>query len=298
MANNNFYPNKVAFAVITSYPKWYRGKLRSIKHTEKIRGDLALEFAHKVLEAGYYLVISDHNSPKTFLKELPSTQSLILIRRKKEGSSGHGKRVAIEKAVRIPGAEVIILCEPEKVSVVTSCMHQLVESVLQGKADIVIPRRSENLFKSTYPQYMYESETEGNRIYNEALRSNNILSRTMPNFDWFFGPRAIKNDKKVIALLKRKYVFTGVSFLENLYSPDQYSNVQFFPIVAALKKKLRVLDVEVPFRYPEIQKENEDIGARDIFILKRNLQRVTLLIDLMHFISYLERKKSSGLKSV
>lgn len=37
-----FNPTPLAIAATTSYPKWYRGKLRSIKHTDKVRGDLAL----------------------------------------------------------------------------------------------------------------------------------------------------------------------------------------------------------------------------------------------------------------
>jgi len=56
------------------------------------------------------------------------------------------------------------------------------------------------------------------------------------------------------------------------------------------------MDVEVPFRYPHLQKENEDVGQREVFIQKRNMQRVSILIDLMHFLSYLEKRKSSKLR--
>jgi len=174
----------------------------------------------------------------------------------------------------------------------------MVEPILQGKADIVVSSRSDALFKSTYPRYMYASEVEGNTIYNEALRSNNILSQAYPSFDWFFGPRVLRNDKNIISLFKRIYRFSGVSILEKLYSPDKYSNVQFFPIVSALKKKMNVVSVEVPFSYPRLQKENEEIGARDVFIEKRSMQRVSILIDLMHFLSYLEKKRSSRVKAV
>lgn len=295
MADISFNPKKIAFVVVTSYPKWYKGKLRSIKHTHKIRGDLAIEFAKKVTEAGYYLVIADRNSPKTFVKELQAVMPIKIIRRKVDGS-GKGKRLALNKAVKIPGVVVIVFCEPEKVSVVTSCLEQMVTPILEGKADIVVPRRNDELFRSAYPRYMYESEIEANSIYNETLFSNNILPKTMPPLDWFFGPRAFRNDKKIIALCKRVYVFSGISILEKLYSPDIYSNVLYFSIVSALKRKLKVIDVEVPFRYPHLQKENEDVGAREVFITKRNLQRMSILIDLMHFLSYLEKRKGSRLR--
>ena len=297
MAESVFDPQKVGLAVITSYPKWYRGKLRSIKHSDKVRGDLALEFAHKATQLGYRLVIADGKSAKSFVKELALTPNLILSKRKKLGS-GFGKRLAIDKISKIPGVEVIVLTEAEKVSLLTDCMQVMVEPILQGKADIVVSSRSDALFKSTYPRYMYASEVEGNTIYNEALRSNNILSQAYPSFDWFFGPRVLRNDKNIISLFKRIYRFSGVSILEKLYSPDKYSNVQFFPIVSALKKKMNVVSVEVPFSYPRLQKENEEIGARDVFIEKRSMQRVSILIDLMHFLSYLEKKRSSRVKAV
>jgi hypothetical protein len=282
MSDISFDPKKVAFAVVTSYPKWYRGKLRSIKHTQKVRGDLALEFAQKVTEAGYHLVIADSRSTKTFVKTLKESSKAFLIKRKMLGS-GVGKRMAIDKAVSI--------------LVVTACMEQIVQPILQNKAEIVVPRRNDDLFKSTYPRYMYESEVEANSIYNEALYSNSIMEKTQPPLDWCFGPRAFRNDKNILALFKRVYIFSGISLLEKLYTPDTYSNVQFFPVITALKKKFRVLDKEVPFRYPHLQKENEDIGDREYFIEKRSLQRVSILIDLMHFLSYLEKRKSSKLRA-
>src|SRR5579872_4558417 len=276
-----FDPKKVAFAVITSYPKWYKGKLRSIKHTHKVRGDLAIEFAQKATVAGCYVVIADGGSPKTFIKELQAILSIKIIRRKTE-NAGRGKRLAIDRASKIPGVGVIVYNQPEKVSIVTSCLSQIVTPILEGKAEIIVPRRNDALFKATYPHYMYESETEANRIYNEVLYSNNILPKSMPPLDLFFGPRAFKNDKKIIALFKRVYLFTGISILDKLYDPDDYSNVEFFPIITAFKQRLKVVDVEVPFRYPHLQKENEEVGERELFIEKRKMQRVSVLIDLMH----------------
>lgn len=56
--------------------------------------------------------------------------------------------------------------------------------------------------------------------------------------------------------------------------------------------------MEIPFTYPNIQKENEDMGAKAEFVLKRKMQKTSLLIDLMHFLSFIERKRSSGLKEI
>ena len=288
---------KIGLAVIASYPKWYRGKLRSIKHTDKVRGDLALEFARTVSRTGYQLVLADSKSSKTFLHEMSLIPGIHLIRRRVLGR-GEGKRIALDRVSTLPGVEIILLTEAEKISLITDCIKQIAEPILQNKADIVVPKREESLFKLTYPHYMYVSETEGNSIYHEALRSNNIIPQDFPPLDMFFGPRALKNDKKIIALFKRKYDFSGMSILEKLYKPDDYSNILYFPIINAFKKNLKVVNVEVPFRYPKIQKENEDIGAKESFIEKRQMQRVGILIDLIHFLSYLEHKKSSRIKKI
>jgi len=295
MPENHFDPKKIGFAVITSYPKWYRGKLQSIKHTDKVRGDLALEFAQKATQLGYQLVIADKGSTKTFLKELLANSEVHLIRRKASGS-GKGKRLAIDAVRKIPGVGVIVLVEAEKLSFLIDCLETAVSPILQGKADIVIPAREDSLFKATYPRYMYESEIEGNSIYNEALRTNTILTKEMPDYDWFFGPRVLRNDEKIVSLFKRVYIFKGISLLEKLYTPDSYSNIQEFPVINAVKKKFRVISVEVPFKYPSIQKENEEIGAREVFVQKRKLQRVSLLIDLMHFLRFLDKKKGSDMR--
>jgi hypothetical protein len=295
MSEGDFDPKKVAVIAITFYPKWYSGKLKSIKHTDKVRGDLALEFAEKVTSLGCHLIVADGKSTKTFRNQLQSIPGVTLIKRKTRGS-GEGKRAGIERVAKLAEVEAIVLSEPEKVSVITHCLKQIVEPILQGKADIVVPKREDDLFKSTYPKYMYESETEGNSIYNETLRANSLLPEKLHDMDMFFGPRAFRNEKNIVQLFKREYHFSGMSLLEKLYSPDTYSNVQFFPIINAIKKDLRVVSVEVPFRYPHLQKENEDVGRREEFIAKRNMQRVSILIDLMHFLSFLKKNKNSRVR--
>jgi hypothetical protein len=295
MPEQSFDPQQIGIAVITSYPKWYRGKLKSIKHTDKVRGDLALEFVQKARELGYHIVVTDGRSTKTFKKDLQAIPGAIVLHRKTI-TSGNAKRAAIDKVSTIPGVAVLVLSEPEKLDIVTRCLPDIVLPILENKADIVVPRRNDVLFKATHPGYMYESEIELNGIYNEALRSNNLLPEHLYHLDGCFGPRVFRNEKKLVSLFKRKYYFSGASLLEKLYNPDVYSNVLFFPLINALKQKLRVQIVEVAFSYPPLQKENEDIGQREIFIAKRNLQRVSILTELMHFLSFLQNNKNSRVR--
>ena len=66
--------------------------------------------------------------------------------------------------------------------------------------------------------------------------------------------------------------------------PEELSNASFFPIILALRKKLKVLSVEIPFSYPKLQKENEEIGSREYFVEKRKNQMLGLLLELIYFL--------------
>lgn len=235
MSQLSYDPASIGVAVITFYPRWYNGKLRSIKHSDKIRGDLALEFAQKAIEKGVTLIYVDGKSSKSFKKALGEIAGLHIIKRKTSGRSA-SKRQAITYLAKLPQIKVIILNEPEKKSLLTDCLDAIVTPILNGEADLVIPRREDKLFKESYPLYMYESEIEANRIYNEALRTNGILKQNMHDLDFFFGPRAFKNEKKLIELFKRKYTLKKESFLAKLYDPDEYSNTQFFQLSTPYEK--------------------------------------------------------------
>lgn len=65
-----YNPNLIAFALITSYPKWYKGKLKNYSQTDKIRGDLALEFIQKATSMGFQLIVADGKSSRSFQKQL------------------------------------------------------------------------------------------------------------------------------------------------------------------------------------------------------------------------------------
>ena len=284
-------PSVVAIAVSTSYPKWYQGKLRSLKHTDKIRGDLALELFKKSITFGYQIVVVDTLSSKTFRHQLYLIKDLNLIKKHVKTKRSPGRRLAFKVASELKDVKTIIYTDPEKVSLI-DFIPAVVKPILENKADIVIPKRNPDLFKSTYPPYQYESETEGNKLYNEQLRATNLLSAQSPDLDMFFGPRAFKNDPKILRLFTKKFVFRArerklLSSLE--FDVEDYSNAIFFPVISALKKKLRIESIEVRFSYPKIQKDNEEIGSKELFIEKRRAQRMSILIELMYFINSLEK---------
>lgn len=292
-------PKFIAIVVTTFYPLWYRGKLRSIKHTDKIRGDLALEFIQTSRKLGYQIVVSDGQSSKTFRKELKKIPGIILIKRRSPKRSP-SKRQAILKAAKLPGVKVIVLTEAEKVSLVSDCLLQIVEPILKEEAEIVVPKRNDELFRQSYPDYQYESEVEGNKTYNEELVSHKLLDIGDDSLDMFFGPRVLANKKNVLSLFMRRYHFSivDVSFPKWYFDADEFSNVNYFPVVAALKKGMKVKSVEVNFRYPDLQKQNEEKGSREVFLEKRKAQRIGLIVELLHFVAYLEKYRGLRVRAV
>lgn len=282
----------IALTFITQYPRWYQGKLQSIKHTDKIRGDLALESLHHAIEAGYQIIVVDGKSTKTFRRQLALLPQVHVIKRKSWKRSP-ARRQAFSYAARLPNVHVIVYCEAEKVNFVTHHIEQTVKPILEKKADIVIPKREPKLFVQTYPKYQFESEVEGNKLYNAQLKLQGLLPKDSEDFDHFFGPRAFKNDKRILSLFLKKVKF-GLDTVEMeglSFDPEELSNSIFFPIVLALKRGYTVTSVEVRFSYPKVQKENENFGAREYFEEKRRYQRMGLLLELMHFLQVIKKKK-------
>ena len=280
----------VAIVLITRYPKWRRGE-QNINNTDKVRGDLALKTIKESLKLGCNVVLADYGSSKSFKKALSKFKSLIKTHRRSSKRSV-GRRLAIKKAVKIPGVKAIVLTEAEKVSLITDCLKEIVSPIINGTTDIVIPKRNEKLFKETYPNYMYESEIEGNETFNEELKSHKLIN-PHESFDMFFGPRVFKNDKKILAIFMKEYIFKvdHLAFPKWYFDAEELSNTNFFPAVAALRKGYKVISVEVPFKYPHIQKLNEEGKNRHFFEDKRKMQRIAITIELLHFVSFLENYK-------
>lgn len=296
---SHIIPSEIAIAGIVYEPRWYSGRLKSVKHIEKIRGDLILYSLKFATSVGYKVSIVDGGSTKTFQKELKKIPGITVVFSKIHKRSPN-RRKAVFEASKLAGVRAIVMTEIEKVSFITDCIEKSAEPIFANHADIVVPKREDKLFKKSYPSYMYESESEGNLLYNEGLRSVGLLSTHQEDMDVFFGTRVFKNDKKMLKQIFSHYeahMFDSL-IAHKLFDLEEYSNGQFFPVVKALEKGYKVTSVTVPFSYPEKQKENEDKGEREKFIYKRKFQKLTIIIELMHFLGHIDRKHSRSIKKV
>lgn len=279
---------QIAITIITYYPSWYQGKLRSIKQTDKIRGDLAIHFIKNASSQGFQIFIADGKSSKSFQKSIGLIPGLTIFKTKILKRSVR-KRLVIKAASKLPDVKVIVMTEPEKISIIDS-IPMLVKPIFDNQADIVVPKREEDLFKKTYPNYQYQSEIEGNKLYNEILRTNGLF-KDNNDLDLFFGPRVFINHPKIVSLFIRKFhlKISKKAYLDSYFDIEDYSANQFFAIVQALKKKFRIKSVEIPFSYPKIQKDNEEKGSRKTFEEKRKFQKISILVELLYFLSAIKK---------
>lgn len=289
-----FKPGKVAIAMTTSYPGWYSGELRSIKDTDKVRGDLGLEMIRKAVDRGFNVVVADKDSPED-LRQQFSELAVRFISRRKDDTRAFGRKVAIDEASSIPEVKIIIRTEPEKISLL-DFIQEISMPILKKEADIVIPKRRNEEFRASYPPYMYESETFANRRYNSILKEFSILPGETEDLDIYFGPTVIANDPQVVSLFMERYKPQDKKILNGgirrYVRPDDFSNSQIFAVVEALNNGLKVVGVEIPFVYSKSQRDNEMVKFDD-FQNKRKNQKWGILDELVLFIRYLRDPNSS-----
>lgn len=283
---------EIAIATNTFYPGWYEGEVRDSGDTDKVRGDLALNFLSYSSSKGYKVVVVDGESSEGFRRKLEGFPITVLQRGGAKRSIA--RRLAIETSSGIPGVKIIVLTEPEKVSLITDCINVVIEPILVDKCDLVLAKRDEALFKKTYPAFQYYSETEANVFINELYRANGFLTFSDIEPDLIFGPRIFRNSPSVVSCFMGKYILSedNFSISSEFIDPEQVLNTMFFPVILGEKQGLRIQNVVVPFSYPELQKENEEIAEKQAFIEKRRNQKIGIVIGSVHFLRFLEGKSS------
>ncbi len=276
------------------------GEQRNVNDTDGIRGDLALEMLDKALGLGVKVVASDGGSSADFLKKLESFigEELILID-SSSSDRGYQRRNAFERAIQIPGKEVIVYVQPEKVLLI-DFLTEISKPILEGQAEIVIPKRDPVLFEETYPRYMRESELRVNKTYDWLMRKAGLMTKDQ-SFDWFFGPVVFKNDPEIVSLFLKEYEVVGSikSRIGAETNPEKYSGGHYFPIIEALYNGKKVVSVEIPFRYPETQQKNEMFGkVRAQFIERRKMDAASYRLETLHFLAFLKGDPKSKIREV
>lgn len=164
------YADKIVVATNCLYRNYHNlsaGEQRNPSDTDGIRGDLALELVSKTISVGVRMVICDGGSSFEFLSTLQmfTDKGLTIVGSNTPGR-GSQRRSTFAAAFMLPGNRATIYTQAEKVSLVIpqiKYFERITEPIFQGYADIVIPKRNAELFKTSYPPYMRESELRVNK---------------------------------------------------------------------------------------------------------------------------------------
>lgn len=274
-----FNPQSLAIVSTVHYPGWYEGETKwnnPESLSDKVRGDLALEMIGKAKDKNYQVTIVDSGASPAFTQKLDELK--ILKFSEEKGGMSTGRQQGFREASLLTYTdkgkenfvEAICWLEPEKISIISDCLPKLVEPILLGQADIIIPKRNEKEFEETYPDYQVKYEKDSNRLWNGMLKKFGILDSGSQDLDVWFGPRVFRNTPYVVQTFLTKYKYdknqdTSESF-QNAYKPNRYSNATFFPVIAALFKGLKVVSVEVPYKHPsdqtKIEKDNDEFRKK------------------------------------
>ncbi|OGE45025.1 hypothetical protein A3B39_05480 [Candidatus Daviesbacteria bacterium RIFCSPLOWO2_01_FULL_37_10] len=293
-------PRSVSIGTTTFYKNWEPGEV-DLTNIDKVRGDEAIEFAREAKERGYPLTVVDGGSPKLFVETLQALG--VLVFPQEEPGMGPGRRQALMIASQAPSAEAIIWAEPEKGSFIADCLEMACQPILGDSADMVVPRRNRYLFRTTYPSFQVQSEDWA----NDGI--NNILLREFDQvtyLDILFGPKVFRNDPKRLGFFMRKYRYhlreglsdSGVARAKGLNS-ELWAGICALPVVAALHEEYVVQSVDVPFRYPQVQKRAEQVASlASVMEEKRMNQLRNMIILVLEYVRLLKGDPRSRLEQI
>ena len=160
----------------------------------------------------------------------------------------------------------IMYMEPEKVDLLNH-IHSIVEPILSGYYDVVVPTRNEELFRTTYPKEQYHSEMFGNMHFNNLAKHvtgfQGGWGEKPIELDWLFGPFAF-HTRHTDSWLN----YTGTSW-----------DARMIPYVRGIKHQYwKIKSVTVDFVHPQVMKEQEE---GDPTFTSKRLGQLNLLFDLL-----------------
>lgn len=246
--------------------------------TSDIRFNLALQLCKLAAEHEIHLIIVDGSPDHSNIRDqFQDTNGYYVHVFQQDVETYPGKggslRQAILKATEwfeendVDANEAAIcFTEPEKVDLINH-VHDIVEPLLGGRADVIVPTRNDELFRETYPMEQYHSESFGNMHFNllareiEGFKEQEVSGAA--KLDWLFGPFAFKAN-----LASSWLNYPGTSW-----------DAQMVPYVRGVRNhNWRIMPVAVGFSHSKEMKEQEE--GDHVWTTKR-LTQLNLLFDLL-----------------
>lgn len=176
-----------------------------------------------------------------------------------KGKKGSALREAVDAANRKVSAEwnndntetVVCFQEPEKPNMLKH-WKTVVKHMVDTKADICVPRRTEISFQATYPREQYHSESFGNMYLDTLAKSADFE----PSIDWLFGPIAWK--------FKLSSCWTD-------FKEGELWDAQICPMIHAQRQqKANIVSCDIDYLHPKTMKDEEEENPK--YIEKRLMQ--------------------------
>lgn len=223
---------------------------------QETRFKLACEAVKNAVIAGNPVVVVDGSPDPEVSREMTRLGARVFpelhkgIGATKRQSFFHATEIALGE-----GYPAVLAVEAEKD--LAAFVPDILRPILAGKADIVVPERSEAGFES-YPEFQRTSEVAANKVFKDAT-----------NFpcDIFFGPIAFRPEAEIAGY------FLAPSWMKYGF-PNTYT--QHLAVLKALHDRRRVANVRIEFRYPQAQRAEEEGILNDEMLKKRRDQFETL----------------------
>lgn len=263
--------------IVTS--TWYP-KFEEQGTTDHVRGTLALEMLGHVAGTYPYVVVDGEQQmpggPEPPFHRAMRERGIAFVTQQQRGMSP-GRQQGFAAIIREPSVEVVVWLEPEKVLFARDAIAIAAQPILSGQADVVIPARSKEGWRSL-PPFQQGSERIANATFSNCLRDWGLWNEEQ-DLDVFFGPRVF--NLRAHRHFVRQYAFTPdpAKPWQKAIRPAAYSNAIFYPVMAARCDGLRVVSVEVPYVYPPEQTVFET--GNEEFDAKRIMQASSIHAELL-----------------
>lgn len=225
-------------SIIVVAPTFYATK-------DDIRFELAKQCCREAAKAGIQLLLVDASPLDEIGRELAEcgmigSQKFVLVRsQSSKGKKGAALREGIALAAELlqDAGGFIAFQEPEKIEMM-SRWKEIVDFMIQEKADICNPRRATQSFIDTYPIEQWHSEQFAN-LYLDSLAHQ----VGFPSVDWTMGP-----------------IVLSTSFAGHwLHYKGELWDAQIVPMVRAQRwHGAKVLSYEIDYKQPLAMKGEEE----------------------------------------
>jgi hypothetical protein len=210
---------------------------------DEIRYLVAIEACRNAAKHQIQMILVDASSNSEIREGLEQAGGgyVQVVRQTALGRKGAALREAIQLAYKQANEQSVIAFQELEKSDMFRHWLPLVQHMNKTGADVTIPRRADNSFRSDYPIEQYHCESFANSLLNSMGADIGLAA-----IDWTIGPAAFRYNQ----------AHHWINFDGELW------DAQLIPLVNAHLAGAMVTSLEIDYRHPKIMKEEEEGVAK------------------------------------